>query len=76
MKQTVIDNVKDLFGSGFRRKMKEANSLKELRKRLLHKKIQLEKKVDDCDSGSERKLLQKKVRVLDKQISKIDSKLS
>ena len=75
MKRTVINNLKDLFGSGFKKKMKEANSLKELRKRLIHKKKQLAKKLDDSQSGSERKLLLKKIKVLEKQISKTDKKL-
>jgi hypothetical protein len=75
MKQTVIDNVKDLFGSSFRKKVKKADSLAELRKKLVHKKEKLTKKIDESDSGSERKLLHKKVKVLTKQISKIDNKL-
>jgi chaperonin cofactor prefoldin len=75
MKQTVIKKVKDLFGSGFRKKIKQAESLKDLKKRLSHKKDQLDEKIKDCKAGTERKLLGKKVKVLEKQIKKIDSKL-
>ena len=76
MKQTVYKNLKDLFGSGFKKKMKEADSLKELRKRLVHKDEQLKEKIKNCNSGTERKLLEQKVKVLGKQIKKIDNKLS
>lgn len=75
MKQSVVNSVKGLFGKSFRKRVRKADSLKALRKRLVHKKQKVEKKIDDCSSGSEQKLMQKKLKVLTKQISKIDNKL-
>ena len=75
MQDSIIDTLKELFGSDFQKKLHKANSLKELRKKLLSKKSDIEKKINNCNSRSETKLLEKKLKVLKEQIKKINEKL-
>ncbi len=75
MQNSIIDTLKEFFGDDFQKKLRKADSLKELRKKLTSKKSDIEKKIKNCNSRSETKLLEKKLKVLKQQIKKINEKL-
>ena len=76
MQKTIIDEIKNLFGDRFQKKVRRADSLKEIKERLSTKRTALLKKIKGCKSNSERKLIEKKLKVLKEQLKKIDKKLS
>ncbi len=71
MRKSIADKVKDLFGSGFKKRVKKAESLKALQKELEHKRSVIHKKMKSTKSASEKKLLDKKLKVLEEQLKKI-----
>lgn len=76
MKKKIIDQVKDFFGNGFKKKLQEAESYKELRRELRKKVLRLEEKLKGCKSKSEKKVLTRKIEVLKAQLVKIEQKLA
>ena len=76
MQKSIIDEIKNLFGDHFQKKVRRADSLKEIKRRLSSKRAVLQKRIKECKSNSERKLIEKKLKVLKEQIKKIDKKLS
>ncbi len=76
MKKKIIDQIKSLFGNGFRKKLKQTETYEELKKELRKKAAKLEDRLKHTKSKSEKKLIAKKLEVLQAQLIKIDEKLS
>ncbi|PID43563.1 MAG: hypothetical protein CSB48_05750 [Proteobacteria bacterium] len=75
MRNQVIEEIKDLFRGKFTKKLKHAETYEELRRELNIKRQKLRHRLKHTRSKSEKKLIEKKIKILGVQIKKIDSKL-
>ncbi|MBQ73940.1 MAG: hypothetical protein V1244_08590 [Nitrospinaceae bacterium] len=68
-KKTILNALKGYFSKGFREKLRDEN-LHGIAEKLEEKKKKLKRKLDKAQSGSERKLLKKQLKVIEAQCTK------